>query len=133
MVIMPVVVVGMLFVSMVIMPVFFVVMVMVMVVVVVMRMVVMIVIVPVVIVGVIVMMVVVMPAMVVAVGLEQGTLAEIQKDRALGLQKRRHRGVPGQRSDRIRHPGGQILADPEHQIRLLQGGRFGGPEVVFMG
>lgn len=81
----------------------------------------------------VVIVVIIVLAMVMAVRLEQGPLAEIEQPRALRFQKRGDRGACGQRSNRIFHPRRQVLTDPEHQIRVLQGRSLRGPEAVFVG
>ncbi len=86
-----------------------------------------------VIVVIVVIVVIIVLAMVMAVRLEQGPLAEIEQPRALRFQKRGDRGACGQRSNRIFHPRRQVLTDPEHQIRVLQGRSLRGPEAVFVG
>ena len=43
-----------------------------------------------------------------------------------------HFGIRGQRGDAVRQPGGQLIADDEDDIGLLQRGRVGGAQVAVM-
>ncbi len=64
--------------------------------------------------------------------LKQRPFAKLQKGHTVRVQQTDHLRTVGQSANRILHPGGQIFADPDYEIGLLQGARFGGSQAVFM-
>ncbi len=82
----------------------------------------------------VIIMVIVPVIIVIAVGMrfEQGPFAERQQLNPVRLKQRGHRRVSRQGLDRVFHPGRQVFANPEDQVRVLQGCGFGGAQVVFV-
>jgi len=70
---------------------------------------------------------------VMAMRLEQCAFPEIEKQRALRIQKGGHRGVCCERVDGVFKPWRQIGANPEHKVSLLQSAGLRGAQTVLMG
>jgi len=64
--------------------------------------------------------------------LEQCALTELQQGHPIGIQKRGHDSLRGQRFNGVFHPRGQVRPNPEHQIGILQRRRLRGAQIVLM-
>lgn len=82
-----------------------------------------------------VLIVIVMPMIVmitVVMRLKESVFAEVEQLDVFDCEQFGDRGICGQCLNRIFELRGQVLADPEHHIGLLQRGRVGGAQVVAM-